>query len=251
MFDLHTHTTYSDGKHTPREMIQHAIQLGIKKIAITDHMPLPFEDPCAMPRAQLEAYREEVSRLKQEFSDHIEVLLGLEFDYLPNHLPWLEEILSFDWDWKIGSIHFFHLPKASNPVWVDGTTEEFEHALQEYFGNDIQALCGNYFHALQQTIQTGYFDLVGHLDLVKKNNAEERFFQENAPWYVELVEQTLQLIQKQSLTVEINTAGLYKPVQQSYPSYWIIQRCQELNIPLIYSSDAHQKDQLIRDFTNM
>jgi len=35
--DLHTHTYYSDGYHTPEELIQSAKQAGLTHIAITDH----------------------------------------------------------------------------------------------------------------------------------------------------------------------------------------------------------------------
>lgn len=37
MIDLHTHTTASDGKMTPTELIQYAKQKGIDVLAITDH----------------------------------------------------------------------------------------------------------------------------------------------------------------------------------------------------------------------
>lgn len=35
--DLHTHTTFSDGTHTPGELIARAIKAGLKAVAITDH----------------------------------------------------------------------------------------------------------------------------------------------------------------------------------------------------------------------
>ncbi len=37
IYDLHTHTLESDGKYTPSELIEHAIQAGIDFLAITDH----------------------------------------------------------------------------------------------------------------------------------------------------------------------------------------------------------------------
>lgn len=36
-FDLHVHTNYSDGKYSPQEMIDKAIEKGLNGIAITDH----------------------------------------------------------------------------------------------------------------------------------------------------------------------------------------------------------------------
>lgn len=35
--DLHTHTTFSDGTHTPESLVERAIQAGLKAVAITDH----------------------------------------------------------------------------------------------------------------------------------------------------------------------------------------------------------------------
>jgi 3',5'-nucleoside bisphosphate phosphatase len=37
MFDLHTHTTSSDGTLTPGEMVRLAVKIGIRHLAITDH----------------------------------------------------------------------------------------------------------------------------------------------------------------------------------------------------------------------
>lgn len=36
-FDLHTHTTASDGTLTPAELVRHAVESGVSVIAITDH----------------------------------------------------------------------------------------------------------------------------------------------------------------------------------------------------------------------
>ncbi|WP_069999804.1 PHP domain-containing protein [Cellulosilyticum sp. I15G10I2] len=41
--DLHTHTTCSDGHDTPKELIDRAISVGMKIIAITDHDRIPVE----------------------------------------------------------------------------------------------------------------------------------------------------------------------------------------------------------------
>jgi len=35
--DLHTHTTFSDGTHTPESLVERAIQTGLKAVSITDH----------------------------------------------------------------------------------------------------------------------------------------------------------------------------------------------------------------------
>jgi 3',5'-nucleoside bisphosphate phosphatase len=35
--DLHTHTTFSDGTHTPAGLVERAIKAGLKAVAVTDH----------------------------------------------------------------------------------------------------------------------------------------------------------------------------------------------------------------------
>lgn len=35
--DLHTHTTFSDGTHTPEGLVERAIKAGLKAVAVTDH----------------------------------------------------------------------------------------------------------------------------------------------------------------------------------------------------------------------
>ncbi|OYT54774.1 MAG: metal-dependent phosphoesterase [Candidatus Altiarchaeales archaeon ex4484_2] len=35
--DIHTHSTYSDGYNTPKEMVEYAMKIGLDGLAITDH----------------------------------------------------------------------------------------------------------------------------------------------------------------------------------------------------------------------
>ena len=37
LVDLHTHSTFSDGRYTPTELVEEAAQAGIKVLAVTDH----------------------------------------------------------------------------------------------------------------------------------------------------------------------------------------------------------------------
>ena len=50
LFDLHTHTTYSDGRDTPEEMIKEALERGLMCFGISDHSPTPFDPPGGMGR---------------------------------------------------------------------------------------------------------------------------------------------------------------------------------------------------------
>lgn len=37
MIDLHSHTTASDGQHSPRDLLERAAKVGVKRLAVTDH----------------------------------------------------------------------------------------------------------------------------------------------------------------------------------------------------------------------
>src|SRR3954468_8999088 len=53
--DLHTHTIFSDGTHTPEGLVERAIKAGLKAIAVTDHDTTAGIDPArAAANGQIE-----------------------------------------------------------------------------------------------------------------------------------------------------------------------------------------------------
>lgn len=75
--DLHTHTFFSDGKSSPEENVLSAIALGLKTIAITDHAPC---HAYGVRGERFSRLKDEVARLKNVYSDKIEILFGMEFN---------------------------------------------------------------------------------------------------------------------------------------------------------------------------
>jgi hypothetical protein len=68
--DLHTHTTYCDGKNTPREMIEAAIAKGLRRIGFSGHSPSPCPDEdYAMAKEEVPAYVAEIRGTKFVLSD--------------------------------------------------------------------------------------------------------------------------------------------------------------------------------------
>lgn len=64
------HTDFSDGLNSPEEMILAAIELGYKKIAITDHANKESD--------WLDRYILTINNLKDKYKNYIEILLGIE-----------------------------------------------------------------------------------------------------------------------------------------------------------------------------
>ena len=44
--DLHTHTVFSDGENTVKEMIEAAIRIKLDRFGISDHSYTSFESQC-------------------------------------------------------------------------------------------------------------------------------------------------------------------------------------------------------------
>ncbi len=102
--DLHMHSTWSDGKHSIREMVEACIQRGLRVIAITDHSrSLGIANGLSIER--LLAQAEEVRRLNAEIGGQIEVLAGTEMDIKADgSLDYPDEILA-QMDFVIASLH--------------------------------------------------------------------------------------------------------------------------------------------------
>ena len=55
MIDLHLHTHHSDGTWSPAELVEHAVKIGMKHIAISDHDTVNgIEEGLAAARGRLE-----------------------------------------------------------------------------------------------------------------------------------------------------------------------------------------------------
>ena len=78
--NLHTHTTYCDGKDTPEQIINIAIKKGFGSIGFSSHTFTPFSVEYTMPIEKMDNYKKEINILKKKYSDKIDIFLGLEAD---------------------------------------------------------------------------------------------------------------------------------------------------------------------------
>jgi DNA polymerase (family 10) len=102
--DLHMHTTASDGKASLREMIQAAIDRGLKFIAITDHSPRVSMANGLKPERLREQWAE-IDKLNREFKGFT-ILKGIECDILEKGGMDLPDDVLAEADWVIASVHY-------------------------------------------------------------------------------------------------------------------------------------------------
>lgn len=93
--DLHAHTTWSDGKSTLEEMVEHAAELGYEYIALTDHSPSE-RVAHGLDADRVAKKIEEIERLRKKRKDRPpRILMGAEVDILGDgKLDYPDEILA-------------------------------------------------------------------------------------------------------------------------------------------------------------
>ena len=85
-------------------------------------------------------------------------MFAYEVDYLDGFM--LDEILNAKVDYLIGSVHFL---KNQKEMWGFDNPE----FIGVYASVDIDKVWEDYFFAIKSMAKTGYFDIAGHLDLIK------------------------------------------------------------------------------------
>jgi histidinol-phosphatase (PHP family) len=78
--NLHTHTTYCDGKHTPRELVEFAVQKGFDSLGFSEHSYMYFSPERSMSLEDTPKYKEEIKNLKKEYKDRISIFCGMEVE---------------------------------------------------------------------------------------------------------------------------------------------------------------------------
>lgn len=229
MIDYHMHSILSDGKNTYEEMILAGIEKGLEEIGLTDHVCLK-PVPWAISPVDLPVMTTQIFELREKYSHRIKVRYGIEMDYFPGREDEIGALINtLPLDYVIGSVHF-----------IGDWNFDTDRSLYGKWPNDD--LYNIYFELIQLAAKSKLFDIIGHLDIIKKF----RIYPESDQ--TRLFEDTLKIIGENNLTVELNTGGLDRPCADFNPSPAILKQCFQLNIPVTLSSDAHQTGQVARHF---
>jgi histidinol-phosphatase (PHP family) len=244
--NYHTHSTFCDGLATIEEMVRGAIAKGITHLGISSHGPLPFLTEWTMAPDQYPEYLETLKDLKSRYRGKIELYTGLEIDFFPGSVcPFIDTHGLSDLEYFIGSVHFLGDCEDSGPWTVDGSLPEMERGLDCSFQGDIKKAVKKFYQLVEELAVKIEPTIIGHFDLIKKNNDGNRFFHEEESWYQEIVNRTLQRIAETPCIIEVNTGGIVRgKTDDLYPSRWILKEIVNLNIPITINSDAHTVDGL-------
>jgi len=223
LVDMHNHTSLCNhASGTPENYILNAIKKKIQVYGFSEHAPMEFDPKYRMKYEELDLYEKNIKFLAEKYKDQIDIKTGYEVDFIEGKTN--INIINRDVDYFIGSVHFVNEWGFDNPKFIGN-----------YKNYDIDELYSLYFLAIEKLAKSKLFNSVGHLDLIK-------IFNKRAKKDIRiLAKNALKAIKKYSLVVEINTAGLRKPVNEQYPSEYLLQEIYEQNIDITLSSDAHSE----------
>jgi histidinol-phosphatase (PHP family) len=244
--NFHTHSTYCDGKSTLEEIVEIAQSLQVGWLGFSSHAPLPFDCPWCMKPENLTEYVNKILTFKKS-QTKIEIYSGLEVDYIPHVIGPAD--FSKALDYTIGSVHFVEHFNDGRGWEIDGPHSFFLEGLEKIFSNNIRDVIIRYFELTREMVERSRPTIVGHLDKIKIQNIDHKFFQEDEPWYRNEIKKTLDTIGRAGCIVEVNTRGIYqKKSATTYPSTWVLELIHQRNIPVTISSDAHHRNDLVNHF---
>lgn len=244
LLDYHSHTNITQTDHALGSMedyVKQAISRGLAEYGFSEHLFVSQMNEATANKAKFSNLRilqqAGVAPLVKLFKDYvakiqelqkqypqIELKIGIEIDYIPEHTELLQAILiEFPFDYVIGSIHYLNGWGFDNPAEKEGFTTR-----------DINDIYLQYLAQIELCAKSGLVDIIGHLDLVKI------FGHRPTRNIMSAVEKTIKTIAASNITVELNTAGLRKPVGEIYPQLDWLQLCYQHRIPVTLGSDAHQ-----------
>jgi len=236
--NYHTHCRFCDGKGDPRDYVIEAIKRGFTSLGFSSHAPLKEDNDWTLKDSEVENYLETINSLKNEFRNQITIYTGMEIDYYPDENRF-ETFSGLNLDYSIGSVHMLKPEGTTTYYSVDESESVFKEVLDGVFGS-IEAFSREYYKTLRELIEQGGFDILGHIDLIKKFNKGFKFFNEKEAWYIEEVISTLDLLKGRDIIVEMNTGALSRGVQDTpYPSEWILKECFKRDIKICLNSDVH------------
>lgn len=239
--NYHTHTTGSDGKLKPEELIKLAIKKKFEILGITDHYYFPPGFRNWGNKYYSDKHYKELKNLKKKYKNKIKVLVNVEFDWLKDYKKWIiKEALRRKYDYRFISVHFIKIDKEYIPI--DYTKKSFQKMVKNIGG--AKKLVKIYYSNLRDAIKTNCFDVVAHMDIIKLWNKNSKYFSENENWYKKEIRKTLKLIKKKNIKIDLNSFGLKNACGEQYPSGWIINEAKKMEIKFLIGTDAHKPKEL-------
>ena len=229
--NLHTHSTYCDGKNTLEEIVLEAINKGFVSIGFSGHGYTAFDFTYCMK--DTDGYIAELKVLREKYKDKIEIYIGVEEDAFYS-------LQREKFDYIIGSSHYFRIGDKYYPV--DSNPECFKKCL-EAFDFDVLRLTNTYYSAFCDYILKRKPDIIGHFDLITKfDEMDKSLFLANKD-YLALSEKYFKEAMKSDCIFEVNTGAISRGYRTlPYPNENLLHILKKEGGRVTISSDSHSKE---------
>ena len=233
--NLHIHTTYADGKDKPEEMVVEAIRRGFDSIGFSEHSYMSFSSyPYQMTVKDMDNYKTEIRSLKSKYKDVIDIFCGMEFEMY-------SDVPTEGFDYLIGSVHYLDF---------DGCILGFDRGLEETlgyvnanFGGDGLKFAEKYFETITHLPEKGRFDIIGHFDLITKNNESGKFIDVSSKKYLNFGFEAIHSLKGKIPFFELNTGAISRGYRTSpYPQMEFLKEFNRLGFGVVITSDCHDKN---------
>lgn len=218
--NYHTHTMRcKHAESSEREYVETAIKEGIKILGFSDHAPQPYPagyvSKIRMRMDELEDYTDTLIKLREEYRDQIQILIGYEVEYTEKYFePLLKELRQYPLDYLIQGQHYI---KDEVDGFYAGRATDNENMLKAYVDFTIEGM------------KTGLFSYLAHPDLLNFKGPDDVYRKHMS----KLIEAAIDL----KLPLEINMYGYFD--NRWYPSDRFFKLAGEYKADVIIGCDAH------------
>lgn len=238
--DYHIHSSFSgDCVEDLERICKRVKEIGIKEIAITDHMDLDVNGTSNSDdfKLNLDEYVPTILRLKEKYKNDLDIKLGMEFG-IQRHLGEIGDkiVKEYPFDFIISSVHSVDkLLLDQNEFWKNKTREE---AHDKYF-----------LEILKSVENFNEFSVQGHLDFITRYGGIDKKGFIDYIRYQDIIDEILKKLISKGKGIEINTSGIRYNENRFYPCDNIVKRYFELGGEIItIGSDSHKASDLGKDF---
>jgi histidinol-phosphatase (PHP family) len=232
--DYHLHAEFSrDSDASLEGYCRRAVKLGIPELALTEHFTLNPAD-INYGLTDFTLIFQEVDRCRELFAGRLEIKVGLEVDYDPRQEAELANYLAgWHFDFLMGAIHYVQGTSLLS-LRIGGAEEEA-----------VQKLIGDYLQTTNQMIDSGLFQVIGHLEWFHRSVPPGSY---SRGFYEYQLMPLLEKMVKKDLALEVNTSALRKGINDTFPSLETLQLFRRLGGRRVtVGSDAHHEEDLGRD----
>ncbi len=244
LIDSHVHIDFDRIESELEQYLREAESKNISEFTVTDHIILPnipvydyiikggkvfLKDlsflKCSLTTMDIKRY---VTTVKKKEASNVH--LGAEIDYNEYCEDKIREFLEMHpFDIVLGSLHF-----------LDGYCISRKMEMKSYSSKvPVLDIYKKYFTELRKLAQSKIFDVLSHVDLVRKHSEPVKFDD-----YSEEVSVLINDLLENDTGIEVNTSG-YAFMNDSYPSTDFLALCKKKGLDKItIGSDAHKAENL-------